>query len=127
MAIRQTQCSATASQKHFVVPCQNQNHKQDNNVVTFFNTTTPQPVPISSGQGGGGGDCDCTSEYSPAFASGSVWNSAFLGPGEQWQGNAADMLQVQTFAQGGTVNFGNCRNIGYKNVAGGRQWNGIYG
>lgn len=57
------------------------------------------------------------------------WQSAFFTFAEWWLNDIdnTDMLALQTYSDSSTSQaFNNCSNFGFKNVAGRRQWHGVY-
>lgn len=124
---RQTSCSALIQDKVFFGGCGQNSSNLTNNVLTYYNVTTPTPVP-KPGSRNGGGICDCTIEWNDS-SSGTHWASNFLDVAEWWQSASfnQDMLAVQTFNSGSTVNLGKCQNVGHKEAMGLRFWYGSYG
>lgn len=125
MDYRESTCSATSANTLFFGGCHQHMRKRES-IVSWHNVTSPTPVQ-TNGDLNGGGECDCTEGYSGGNGSGSKWSNVFNGGMETWQDSPTDLLTLQTFASGSTIDVGQCLQTGFKNVAAKRQWHGTYG
>ena len=113
------------------------NHKRNSETVDAYAISmslTPLPLPKENLAYASHTTttCDCgdTNTNGTADHTGVDWGSVFFQKigtvGEQWQGTPQDLLTLQTFTKGGRTDLSQCHKYGFKNVAGRKQWHGMF-